>query len=138
MDFTEFETLVHQGKTFQEIQHIARKKYRQIYPKSFFLSRYLDRISEYGEDLKIERILKIAPTRSNSGELEVSTIMPANSISCSFDCAMCPDERIQNGATKDMPRSYLSSEGTPKLGELDHLSDLEEIDPIRIHHGTCH
>ena len=36
--------------------------------------------------------------------------MRPDKFSCPFNCHMCPDERIANGATVDMPRSYLSTE----------------------------
>ena len=36
--------------------------------------------------------------------------MKPDKFSCPFNCHMCPDERIENGVTVDMPRSYLSTE----------------------------
>ena len=36
--------------------------------------------------------------------------MKPDKFSCPFNCYMCPDERIENGASVDMPRSYLSTE----------------------------
>lgn len=36
--------------------------------------------------------------------------MKPDKFSCPYDCYMCPDERKENGAEVDMPRSYLSTE----------------------------
>jgi ELP3 family radical SAM enzyme/protein acetyltransferase len=36
--------------------------------------------------------------------------MPPDKFSCKYNCKFCPNETIKNGATTDMPRSYLSNE----------------------------
>jgi ELP3 family radical SAM enzyme/protein acetyltransferase len=48
--------------------------------------------------------------RSTDGVLPVTIAMRPDQFSCKFDCYMCPDETIKNGAKVDMPRSYLSTE----------------------------
>lgn len=48
--------------------------------------------------------------RSMDGVLPVTITMQPDQFSCKFNCFMCPDERIENGATVDMPRSYISTE----------------------------
>ena len=48
--------------------------------------------------------------RSDSGIINISVVMPPDKFSCKYNCKFCPNETIKNGATKDMPRSYLSNE----------------------------
>jgi ELP3 family radical SAM enzyme/protein acetyltransferase len=50
------------------------------------------------------------PVRSWSGVLVVTIVLRPDKFSCPYDCKYCPNETIKNGATYDMPRSYLSSE----------------------------
>ena len=61
-------------------------------------------------NLNLERYLIHKKTRSQSGVVVVTLVMKPDKFSCPFNCHMCPDERIANGATVDMPRSYLSTE----------------------------
>ena len=58
----------------------------------------------------LEKFIKHKVVRSQSGVLIVTLVMRPDKFSCPFNCHMCPDERIDNGATVDMPRSYLSTE----------------------------
>lgn len=48
--------------------------------------------------------------RSDSGIINISVVMPPDKFSCKYNCKFCPNETILNGATTDMPRSYLSNE----------------------------
>ena len=48
--------------------------------------------------------------RSDSGIINISVVMPPDKFSCKYNCKFCPNETIKNGATTDMPRSYLSNE----------------------------
>ena len=48
--------------------------------------------------------------RSASGIVNISVVMPPDRFSCKYNCKFCPNETIANGATVDMPRSYLSNE----------------------------
>lgn len=50
------------------------------------------------------------PVRSWSGVLVVTIVLRPDKFSCPYDCKYCPNETIKNGASYDMPRSYLSSE----------------------------
>tara|TARA_Y100000817_G_scaffold304787_1_gene288165 strand:+ start:852 stop:2663 length:1812 start_codon:yes stop_codon:yes gene_type:complete len=61
-------------------------------------------------NLNLERYLIHKKTRSQSGVVVITIVMRPDKFSCPFNCHMCPDERIANGATVDMPRSYLSTE----------------------------
>lgn len=62
----------------------------------------------------IESMLVTKASRSNSGVLVVTVIMPADDFSCKFDCHFCPNECKANGAIEDIARSYLSNEGVPR------------------------
>lgn len=58
----------------------------------------------------LDRYFIKVPTRSHSGVLVVTIVLRPDKFSCGFDCKYCPNETVRNGATVDMPRSYLSSE----------------------------
>lgn len=114
---------------FHRIQKRIFHKFHQFMKKSDLLHLYLYHLyyENIKEDPLMESRLRIRSTRSNSGELEVSTIMPPHVMSCRYDCAMCPNERKEFGAKVDMARSYLSSEGTPKLGIIEEFSSRHQI-----------
>ena len=60
--------------------------------------------------LNLEKFLIHKKVRSQSGVVVITVVMKPDKFSCPFNCHMCPDERIENGATVNMPRSYLSTE----------------------------
>ena len=62
----------------------------------------------------LETLLVTKASRSNSGVLVITTIMPHEIFSCEFDCHYCPNECIANGAKHNIARSYLSNEGIPR------------------------
>ena len=62
-------------------------------------------IEECGTPVKMRK-----PVRSWSGVLVVTVVMRPDKFSCPYDCYYCPDERKENGAETDQPRSYLSTE----------------------------
>jgi histone acetyltransferase (RNA polymerase elongator complex component) len=107
---------------FTKIQKEIYQKYKFYIDKSKVLTYYLDCLynKTIEENKSLEQLIRIKPTRSNSGELEISTILPPNEFSCKYDCAMCPNEPNQ-------PRSYLSSEGTPKLGVIEEFDAKFQI-----------
>ena len=70
--------------------------------------------------------MKIA-TRSWSGVLPISVALEGHKFSCRFDCAFCPNESIRNGAKKDIARSYLSTEGTFKRGDISEFDSAKQI-----------
>jgi len=108
--------------SFQKIQKQIYQIHQFYITKSIVLKYYLYNI--YYSNLRpndvLESLIRIKPTRSNSGELEISTILPPHPFSCKYDCAMCPNEPGQ-------PRSYLSSEGTPQLGVLEDFDPKFQI-----------
>lgn len=62
----------------------------------------------------LHQALMIRAVRSASGILNVSVVMPPDKFSCKYNCKFCPNETRANGATVDMPRSYLSNEDAVK------------------------
>ena len=108
--------------SFTQIQKQIFKKHKFYITKQIVLQYYLNELyhQRIYENSKLEQLLRIKPTRSNSGELEITTILPPHKFSCKYDCAMCPNEPNQ-------PRSYLSSEGTPKLGIIEKFDVKYQI-----------
>ncbi len=58
----------------------------------------------------LHQALMIRAVRSASGILNISVVTPPDKFSCKYNCKFCPNETKANGATVDMPRSYLSNE----------------------------
>jgi len=114
---------------FSKLQKKIYKRFDRYCSKSDLLHIYLNALNndDIQENPIVEKLLRIKSTRSNSGELEMSTMLPPDNFSCKYDCSMCPDERKVNGASVDMSRSYLSSEGTPKLGLIEDFSGIFQV-----------
>ena len=70
----------------------------------------LKKANKIKPNLNLEKYLLHKRTRSQSGVVVITIVMKPDKFSCPFNCHMCPDERITNGASVDMPRSYLSTE----------------------------
>lgn len=85
---------------------------KKIPPKSILSTCYqeLKNMGKIPRNMTLEKIIKTKKVRSQSGVLVITIVMKPDKFSCPFNCHMCPDERIENGATVDMPRSYLSTE----------------------------
>lgn len=65
--------------------------------------------------------------RSESGIVNVSVVLPPHRFSCAFNCRMCPDQRIANGAMEDMPRSYLSNEDAVRRASLVQFDPQQQV-----------
>ena len=87
-------------------------KYKFMPSKSLLSKTYQNLLEkkEIKRNLYLEKFTRNKQIRSNSGIIVVTLVMKPDKFSCPFDCYMCPDERIVNGANVDMPRSYLSTE----------------------------
>lgn len=79
------------------------------------------------EDLRAALVQKAV--RSASGIINISVVMPPDRFSCRYNCRFCPNETIANGATLDMPRSYLSNEDAVARARA------HAFDPVRQTHG---
>ena len=76
-----------------------------------YLSYYeLKKAKKISLNENLSKYLIHKKVRSQSGVLVITIVMKPDKFSCPFNCYMCPDERIENGASVDMPRSYLSTE----------------------------
>jgi ELP3 family radical SAM enzyme/protein acetyltransferase len=66
-------------------------------------------------------------SRSWSGVLPISVALDGNTFSCKYNCSFCPNECIENGASVNISRSYLSSEGTFLRGALSNFDAYLQI-----------
>ena len=89
-----------------------QKKYKINPSKGDLSSIYQNLLKkkEIVKNITIEKFTRNKSGRSDSGIIVVTVVMKPDKFSCPFDCYMCPDERKENGASVDMPRSYLSTE----------------------------
>lgn len=71
--------------------------------------------------------LLIRAVRSASGILNVSVVMPPDKFSCKYNCKFCPNETRANGATVDMPRSYLSNEDAVKRAASVEFDAVRQV-----------
>lgn len=65
--------------------------------------------------------------RSSSGIVNISVVMPPDKFSCKYNCKFCPNETIANGATVDMPRSYLSNEDAVRRGAIEGFDATRQV-----------
>lgn len=98
-------------KTFQYL----RRKYKTTISKAL-LNKYIE-----------SPLLVKKPGRSRSGIINVSVVMKPDEFSCRYNCYFCPDERKKNGATVDMPRSYLSNEDAVSRAARVRFDPIEQV-----------
>jgi len=108
---------------FAKIQKKLMRQHKVKITKALLCRAYQKLVSErkISKNPQFESMTLLRPTRSNSGELEVTTILPgySSSMSCKFNCTFCPNQ-------PGMARSYLSSEGTPQLGVIENFCAIGE------------
>ena len=104
--------LCKEGHSVSDTLRTLQRVYKLQFSKQSLHERYteLKRSSDIDKDARFEAMYRKIPVRSWSGVLVVTIVLRPDKLSCTFDCAYCPDETIKNGAKVDMPRSYLSSE----------------------------
>lgn len=103
--------IIDEKTLYEELRKLS--KIYHIYPNKRVLSMaYQSLLSQkkISKNIFLEDNIRHRAVRSLSGVLVVTLVMKPDKFSCPYDCYMCPDERIANGATVDMPRSYLSTE----------------------------
>ena len=102
------------------VRHLA-KDWKVFPSKGQVTQAYLSALKEgfIKKNVLIESMITVKPTRSNSGELETTTTLPGNGISCKYDCAMCPNQ-------PGIARSYLSSEGSVVLGIIEGFNAFQQ------------
>ncbi len=101
-------------KPFDVIMREMARKYKHIIGKQWLSTAYKELSDEYPtvypKNHSLRYFLMKKAIRSASGIVNVSVVMPPDRFSCKFNCRFCPNETIANGASVDMPRSYLSNE----------------------------
>ena len=104
-------TYKNQGQFNVALRNLSKGK-KKIPSKSILSTCYqeLKKRNIIEPNQNLESFLIHKKVRSQSGVLIITLVMKPDKFSCPFNCHMCPDERIANGATVDMPRSYLSTE----------------------------
>ena len=97
---------------YKQIYIKLRRKLKQSPSKSILSIIYQELLGlgKIKRNIVLENIIRNKTVRSRSGVVPVAIVMKPSKFSCPYNCYMCPDERIENGATIDMPRSYLSTE----------------------------
>ena len=118
-----------------------RRKLKQSPSKAILSIIYQESIKrgEFEKNKILEKLIRNKSVRSNSGILSVALVMKPSKFSCPFDCYMCPDERIDNGATVDMPRSYLSSEPAEmRAQEVDFDTIKQFQSRMKTHEANNH
>jgi histone acetyltransferase (RNA polymerase elongator complex component) len=79
------------------------------------------------KNVLLESMLLVRPTRSNSGELEITVMLPATGMSCKYNCTMCPNEIDPMTGKPKVSRSYLTSEGTTILGTIEEFDGFRQV-----------
>ena len=99
----------YQNKTqFLRKLEVIGRKHKHILSKERLLHVYWKyRAGKMvGECMDIERYAVKLSVRSYSGVVVITIVLKPFEKSCTYDCFYCADERIVNGATQDVPRSY--------------------------------
>jgi ELP3 family radical SAM enzyme/protein acetyltransferase len=100
------------------------RKYKKIVSKRELYDAY----KEINPELPtLQHALMIRAVRSASGILNVSVVMPPDRFSCKYNCKFCPNETRANGATVDMPRSYLSNEDAVKRAATVDFDAVRQV-----------
>lgn len=109
------------NKLYDKLILVMRRKYKILITKNKLNNEYQYAVDcgKVERNMLFESMTMIRPSRSNSGELELTTILPPKSISCQYDCAYCPNE-------PGVARSYLSSEGTPRSGMIEDFCSVRQ------------
>lgn len=121
----------HLNKIFQRILKKSLKDFKltEFPSKSTLYKSYQHLLStnKIREDFITSSVLMTNSIRSQSGVLPISVALDGRISSCSYNCSYCPNETIKNGATVDMARSYLSSEGTFIRGAIQDFNIVKQI-----------
>lgn len=137
-DFLQHDPTEYTNNTgFESIMRKLIKKYKYIVPKRIIGEVYktlndIDAV-QYPmlESLRITLLKKAV--RSASGIVNISVVMPPDRFSCKYNCKFCPNETIANGATFNMPRSYLSNEDAVRRA---HQVGFNTIDQVNVRFKT--
>lgn len=124
------ELQIYYNQLFKKL--LSKHKLKKLFPiipkKSELYSIYMNLVvvKRLPDNYIMEAVFTSKIVRSNSGVLPISIALDGRKGSCDDDCSMCPDECIKEGATEDIARSYLSTEGTFIRGKIQDFSIVEQ------------
>ena len=106
---------------FNNIKRKLAKKYTFL-GKTKLSKTYIKMLAENRISENLKNLLTVKAVRSWSGDVNMSVVTKANNkdgkpISCPHNCDYCPSQTVENGAEKDMPRSYCDTEPGVARGE---------------------
>lgn len=133
LDRSMISSLIREAKNQKEMDRIVKKfskeKRTQVPKKHKILDVYKTLHAEDPDGFpmvpRLRQLLIQKAGRRRSGIINVAVVTRPDKFSCRYNCRFCPDERIVNGATVDMPRSYLSNEDAVKRAAA------VDFDPVR-------
>jgi ELP3 family radical SAM enzyme/protein acetyltransferase len=107
---------------------ITMNKLSRKYKKMMSKRELCDAYKELNPGIPaLHNALMVRAVRSASGILNVSVVMPPDRFSCKYNCKFCPNETKANGATVDMPRSYLSNEDAVKRAATVDFDAVRQV-----------
>lgn len=74
-----------------------------------------------------KQLLYVPEIRNGKIILRDGDIQKETKMTCKYNCHYCPNETKENGAPKDMARSYLSNEPVFLIGDIEHFIVFYEI-----------
>ena len=126
---TEFDKPDYLNTMYSKIIHILAPIYK-LYPGKGSLNQaYMQYLGngKIKKNVLFESMVLVRPTRSNSGELEITVMLPATGMSCKYNCTMCPNEIDPVTGLPKVSRSYLTSEGTTILGTIEEFDGFRQV-----------
>ena len=129
-------SLIHNAQSRQDINMIIKNTIKnhkiKSYPKNSDILHTYRQLNKNDPDhfpmrQDLENMLIKKLGRSRSGIINVSVVMKPDSFSCRYNCRFCPDERIVNGASQDMPRSYLSNEDAVRRAASVSFDPVQQV-----------
>lgn len=79
------------------------------------------------ENKEFEKCFTKKLVRTLSGVNPITIVMKPSKFSCTEKCIFCPDERIENGASVDMPKSYLSNEPAVARASQNKFITIKQV-----------
>ncbi len=109
-------------KKYHSINLALRRKYKIVPKKSELLYMYRKLVASHtiSKNEILEDFLVTRKTRSTSGVIVVSVIMPPDTFSCSYNCSYCPNDPRYS-------RSYYHGEPTVMRGKRNGFKAFEQF-----------
>ena len=109
-------------KKYNSVYITLRRKYKIVPKKSELLYMYRKLIASetIAKNEILEEFLVTRKTRSTSGVIVVSVIMPPDTFSCSYNCSYCPNDPRYS-------RSYYHGEPTVMRGKRNGFKAFEQF-----------